>query len=75
MRYAREVIELIASYPGTDFKPARIVRYVATQRNEPIRPRLRVGVHRVLIALVESGQVERDPPGQFGSYAVYRWKP
>lgn len=75
LRYAREVIDLLGAYPGRDFKPGHIVRYVAAQRCELVRPRLRVGVHRVLIALVESGQVERDPPRRYGSYAVYRWKP
>ena len=75
MRYAREVMALLAAYPGRDFKPGQIVRYVAAQRAELVRPRLRVGVHRVLMALVESGHVERDPPGRYGSYAVYRWKP
>ncbi|MCL4822581.1 MAG: hypothetical protein KJZ57_00055 [Anaerolineales bacterium] len=74
MRYAREVIDLLGAYPGRDFKPGAIVRYVAAQRRELVRPRLRIGVHRVLMALVESGQVERDPPGRYGSYAVYRWK-
>lgn len=58
LRYAREVIDLLGAYPGRDFKPGHIVRYVASQRCELVRPRLRVGVHRVLVALVESGQVE-----------------
>ena len=74
MRYAREVMELMAAYPGRDWKMRQIVRYVETIRNETRREKVRRGVHRVVALLIESGQVERDPPGQYGSYALYRWK-
>lgn len=64
----------MAAYPGRDFKMAHIVRYVCSVRNETRRQKVRIGVHRVMAALIEHGVVERDPPGKFGSYALYRWK-
>lgn len=74
MRYAREVMDLMAAYPGRDWKMAHIVRHVVTVRNETRRERVRRGVHRVVSLLIDSGHIERDPPGKFGSYALYRWK-
>ena len=73
LRYAREVMDLMAAYPGRDWKMAHIVRYVCTARNETRRQKVRIGVHRVVAMLIETGHVERDPPGKYGSYALYRW--
>lgn len=64
----------MAAYPGRDFRMSAIVRYVCAQRNETRRQKVRIGVHRVVAMLIESGNIERDPPGKFGSYALYRWK-
>lgn len=75
MRYAREVEDLMKPYPGRDWKMAQIVRYVCSVRNETRRQKVRIGVHRVIATLIEHGRVERDPPGKYGSYALYRWKP
>lgn len=76
MKYAREVIGLMACYPGRDFKMGEIIRAVvptgATKRD---RDAVRQSVLRVLNQLVESGIVLRRPtrPG-VRNKALYRWR-
>lgn len=75
--YAREVIELMGSYPGRDFRMVEIVRYVTNGRTLDLKGRrsLRRGVLRVVLALSESGSVLIDPPQHTrGGFAHYRWK-
>lgn len=59
MKYASEVIDLLAAYPGREFRAGDIIRYVETSgRNHGVsRQAIRNGVLRVLGALVDSGQV------------------
>ena len=74
MKYAKEVIELLAAYPGKEFRMAQIVRHVSrgvalsTRRRQAIR----VGVKRVLYQLEEMGQIEQVKEGETSSY--YKWK-
>lgn len=59
MKYASEVIDLLAAYPGREFRAGDIIRYVETSGcNQRVsRQAIRNGVLRVLGALAESGQV------------------
>ena len=73
MKYADKVIELMASYPGREFRMVEIVRYVAPAR--PInRGAVREGVRLVLDSLAKCGSIVKHRPGQRGGFAVYRWR-
>lgn len=73
MKYAKEVISLMAAYPGRDFRMIEIVRFTVTAEQDIHRARK--GIQRVLQALNESGMVIIRPPRAMrGSYALYRWK-
>ena len=75
MRYAHEVIDLLAAYPGRRFKMRQIINHVAPRATSKQVPAVRVGVWRVLRELEESGQVCVDrKEGQNGSYAEYSWQ-
>ena len=76
MKYASEVIELLAAYPGREFRMLHIVRYVANGQPNCARERdrLRKGVKRVLESLVESGQVWMKHADKKGASAKYQWK-
>lgn len=78
MKYAKEVIDLLAAYPGRRFRMIQIVRHVADghPRNPKEWERIRKGVRRVLDSLEESGQVEREQSdAHTGGFALYGWKP
>ncbi|TAM88965.1 MAG: hypothetical protein EPN41_04765 [Candidimonas sp.] len=76
MKYGKEVIELMACYPGRDFKMEEIVRSVASESIiGSQRTAVRQSVLRVLQGLIENGSVLRRPtrPGVRNA-ALYRWK-
>ena len=78
MKYAKEVIDLLAAYPGREFRMIQIVRHVADGRTASTVEweRIRKGVRRVLVSLQESGQVQfHSPRERTGTYILYRWKP
>lgn len=67
-------------YPGRRWRMREILRYVEITRHPagPDRKRkkaIRVGVGRVMDALIEHGIVIRTPPKGAGSFALYAWKP
>lgn len=82
MKYAKEVIDLMACYPGREFRMAEIMRHVGRclSRSTSAREAMRRGVRRVLEHLIESGQVARSEgntkavayfwraPGQMSQY-------
>ena len=74
MKYAHEVIDLLAPYPGRQFRMAEIVRYVEPQASGVARQRVHKGVLRVLKSLEEHGQVEIQPAAEAGGFARYSWK-
>lgn len=74
MKYASEVIDLLAAYPGKHFRMAEIVRYVDPAAGGAHRQRLRNGIHRVIQALEEHGQVERRSAQRRGGFDTYAWK-
>ena len=73
MKYAREVIGLMAAHPGRDWRMVEIVRYVDDSKEN--RHRVRIGVLRVLKELETCGSVLIRPPRTIrGGYALYRWR-
>ncbi|CAJ49064.1 putative phage protein [Bordetella avium 197N] len=73
MKYAREVIDLMAAFPGREFRMAEILRHVTGARNLPAREveAARKGVRRVLVHLEDSGQVLRHTGAE--KSALYSW--
>lgn len=74
MKYAHEVIGLLAPYPGRHFRMAEIVRYVAPGARGMDRQRIRNGVLRVLDSLIENGSVAVEPAVRRGGFSTYAWK-
>lgn|SRR5690606_35818409 len=74
MKYAKEVINLLAAYPGREFRMAQIVRHVTKGRDVSASRRnaVREGIRRVLIELRESGQVEHLDAGEKSAFYVWR---
>lgn len=73
MKYAREVIELLAAYPGREFKMSEIVRYVAPGAQGADRQRVRNGVLRALESLIDNKSIEHEPATVRGGFATYAW--
>jgi len=73
VKYASEVIDLLAAYPGREFRMAQIVRHVtrAMPVSDAGRHAVRKGVERVLRSLCASGQVEQTKEGPTSAY--YSW--
>lgn len=73
MKYAREVIDLMAAFPGREFRMAEILRHVTRgmSLSESRRGTVREGVRQVLIDLVKSGQVHQEKVGTTSAY--YSW--
>ena len=75
MRYAREVIELMAPYPGQPWKMRQLVNHVAKGKpqSKQQRNRYREGVRLVLLALIDCGIVIRQP-ARSGGTPLYIWR-
>lgn len=73
MKYAKEVIDLLAAYPGREFRMAQIIRHVSRGMNltEPRRSAMREGVRQVLVDLMRTGQVQQEKSGPTSAY--YSW--
>ncbi len=74
MKYAREVIELLAAYPGRRFKMRQILNHVAPRTARSQAAVVRTGVWRALVALEENGQICIARPERSGAHAEYWWK-
>lgn len=74
MKYAREVIELLAAYPGREFRMIQIVRHVSSALDLSVRQRnaVRQGVLRVLDSLQNSGQVQKIE--EAANSVLYVWR-
>ncbi|APX75805.1 hypothetical protein BUW96_13620 [Achromobacter insolitus] len=57
MKYAHEVIDLMAAFLDRRFKMRQIINHVAPRADQRQRAVVRTGVWRVLVALEESGQI------------------
>lgn len=75
MKYASEVIDLLAAYPGLGFRMAQIVRHVTQAKSisDSRRGAVREGVRQVLVELSKSGQVRVEKSG--ATSATYTWLP
>lgn len=74
MKYAKEVIDLLAAYPRTRFKMTHIVNHIDRKACGSARLRIRVGALRALKVLQEHGQVTVWEPTARGGSAEYQWK-
>ena len=74
MKYAAEVIDLLAAYPGREFRMIQIVRHVSKgmELSSAQRNAMREGVKRVLVQLQDSGQVDKIKEGE--TSAFYAWR-
>ncbi|TAL90922.1 MAG: hypothetical protein EPN62_00880 [Candidimonas sp.] len=76
-KYAREIMGLMAAYPGRDFKMVELVREATKAQNLSAREKdsARKAVRRILKTLCESKLVLKRPtrPG-VRNYICYRWK-
>lgn len=75
MKYADKIIELLAHHPDRDFRMREIIRYINPHPLPKERNAMRVAVSRVLIELVDYGQIimKSHKSGERG-YAMYKWK-
>jgi hypothetical protein len=75
MKYAKEVLDLMAAYPGRGFKMREVINYVAPDAIGRTRHAIRRGVLRVMDELVAMGTVNRYPPHAVrGESTLYTWK-
>jgi hypothetical protein len=75
MKFAGEVMALLAPYPGREFRMRQIVNYVAPKKaDERERKRVQMAVYRVLHALADSGQVVITERSTNGAPATYAWR-
>lgn len=74
MKYASEVIDLLAAYPTTKFRMAHVVNHIDRKAQGSARLRIRVGALRALKALEEHGQVYIWESDVRGGCALYQWK-
>ncbi|HRD88233.1 MAG TPA: hypothetical protein PK752_08210 [Accumulibacter sp.] len=74
MKYAHEVIDLLAAYPGRRFVMRQIVLYVNPRAGCQERVAVKKAVQRVLVALAATGSVTITPQEMLGGQARYAWK-
>jgi len=73
VKYAKEVMDLMAAYPGRQFRMQELVRYVDPRAVGNDRHRIRTGVQRVLDQLEDAGTLDKQEAGERGSFALYSW--
>lgn len=75
MKYAAEVMALLAPYPGREFRMRQIVNYVAPKKaDERERKRVQMAIYRVLHTLADSGHVVIAERSTNGAPATYAWR-
>lgn len=69
------MIELMAAFPGREWRMQELVNHVAGGRpsGKQERNRVRQGVRRVAMALIEARAIEIKP-ARAGGTTLYRWK-
>jgi len=76
VKYVREVIDLMAAYPGRPFRLVELVRHVSRgqQLSRTERTRLERGIQRAMDALRTAGSVLIEEPavGQHGRKYLWR---
>lgn len=73
MKYAKEVIDLIAAFPGRQFRAKEIISHVMMSMylSNECRVRVRKGVDRVLEQMASAGAVHIIPATKRGEFARY----
>lgn len=75
MKHADKVIELMAAYPGREFRMIHIVRFINPRAGKQEKFAIRWCVREALRALEQSGVIEINQPKPLrGGYATYIWK-
>jgi len=76
MKYAHEVIDLMAPYPGRAFRLMELVRHVSQGRciTAAEKTRLQRGIQRAMEALHECGSVVIEEPGEGRHGRLYSWR-
>ncbi|PND31569.1 hypothetical protein C1I89_22285 [Achromobacter pulmonis] len=77
MKFAKEIIGLMAAYPGRDFRMVELVRHATGARELAPRERERdrKAITRVLAQLAEAGHILRRPTRSgVRNSLCYRWK-
>jgi len=71
LKYAKEIIDLMAAYPGREFRKREIIRYVMTTLRIPSdgREAVRKGVMRVLSEMETAGTIRHREIGFIHVYA------
>ena len=74
MIYASEVMSLLAAHPRRPFRMIEIRRYVEVSigaKDKQRRQAVRIGVGRVIVALIECGVVRKVPTEK---RTLYEWR-
>ncbi|WP_321905143.1 hypothetical protein [Paraburkholderia tropica] len=75
MKYASEIMGLMAPYPGRKFRMRQLVQSIAGKHaEEREKKQVRMGVWRVLKLLEESGHIVVEAQAGRGASASYAWK-
>ena len=75
MKYAKEIISLMAAHPGRPFRFMHIVRFVHPHEMSPrTKAAVREGVRVALNALIETGVIRRKKDSVTRCINVYIWK-
>jgi hypothetical protein len=75
MKYAREIMDLLAAFPGRQFRMVHIVNSICGKHATiKEKKQVRMGVWRVLKLLEESGHIVIEAQDGRGASAQYAWK-
>lgn len=73
MKYSKETIELLASHPHKHFAMSQIVRHINCRADKKQKLTIRVGVLRVLKALIDNGSVQVISDDGIPRNTKYKW--
>lgn len=75
MKYAREVIDLMACYPGRQFRLMELVRHVSRGRDLSVAEKTRIqrGLQRAMEAFQDTGSVVIRVPDEGSHGRTYAW--
>jgi len=76
VKYAHEVMDLMACYPGRSFRLMELVRHVSHGRtlSPAEKTRLQRGIQRAMDALQDTGSVIIQEPETGGHGRSYAWR-
>lgn len=74
MLYGKQVIELMAAYPGRAWVMRQLINYINPSAGRVERLAMQRAVHRVMVCLQATGSVTITKPEKFGGQNRYSWK-